>query len=55
MFWTKVVDEIETRVFVINNFFFENRALFATMWKMYCRAGQAIGDNTAHAHYTLDS
>ena len=28
MFRTVVVDEIKTHIFIINNFFFENRAFF---------------------------
>jgi hypothetical protein len=59
MFQTKFVDEIKTllylRPFIYLVFFF---------WKFYrlgdnvgkvCRAGQAIDDNMAHAHWMLDT
>ena len=37
----KAVEEIKTH-FVLNNFFFENRAVYEIMWgKKYGRAGQA--------------
>jgi len=30
--------------------FFENRAVYETMWKNKCRAGQATDDNMSHAY-----
>ena len=40
--------------FMINNIF-ENRAVYETIWKKYCRAGQSTGDNMAHAHCRLNT
>jgi hypothetical protein len=40
--------------FMFNKFLFENRAVYETVWKKYCRAGQATDSNTAHARFTLD-
>ena len=41
--------------FRLHNFFFENRAVYELIWKIYGRAGQATDDNMAHAHCTLDN
>ena len=35
--------------------FFHNRAVYEIMRKKYCGAGQAIDENTAHAHCMLDT
>jgi len=34
MLQTKVVEKIKTTYFTLNNFFFENRALYEIMWKI---------------------
>jgi hypothetical protein len=39
---------------MLNNLFFENRAVYETMWKKYGTAGQAT-DDMAHAHFMLYS
>ena len=41
--------------FIFNKTFFENSAVYKTMWKKYCRAGQATDDNMAHVHCILDN
>ena len=41
--------EKQKKNFNLNNVF-ENRAIYETMWRKYCRAGQATYDNMAHAH-----
>jgi hypothetical protein len=33
---------------MLNNLFFENRAVYEIMWKKYGTAGQATDDNVAH-------
>ena len=43
MFQTKVVKKIET--FYVQELFFENRAVYETMWKKYGRARQATDGN----------
>jgi urease gamma subunit len=53
MFQTKVVEKINTQSVFSN--FFENRAVYEIMWKEHCRAGQAVDDNMAQAHYMLDN
>ena len=35
--------------------FSENRAVYETMWKKYCRARQATDDNKEGAHCMLDT
>jgi hypothetical protein len=40
---------------MLNNFFFENRAVCEIMWKKYCKDGQGTDDNMARAHYMLDT
>ena len=35
--------------------FFENHAVYDTMWKKYCRAGEATDDNMAHEDCMLDT
>jgi hypothetical protein len=52
MFGTKVVEEIKTHI-LCSVTFFHNRAVYEIMWKMDCRVGQAIDENTAHAHCML--
>jgi predicted DNA-binding protein YlxM (UPF0122 family) len=52
MFLIKVAEKKHT--FMFNNFFFENRVVYEIVEK-YCRAGQAIDDNIAHAHCMLDN
>jgi hypothetical protein len=42
MFHIKFVEKIKTH-FMFNKFFFGNSAVYETMWKKYCRAGQATG------------
>jgi hypothetical protein len=51
---TEVVEKIKTNDF---NFFFsslENRTLYETTSKKYCRAGQATDDHMVHAYRVLD-
>ena len=57
MLLTKVVEKNHNTHFVFSDyffFFFENRAVYKkdNLGK-YCRAGQAIDDNMAHAHCVL--
>jgi len=54
MFQTKFVEKIKTHI-LCSITFFENPALYETMWKKYCKAGQATDDNMAHAHCMLDT
>jgi hypothetical protein len=49
-----VVEKIKTHI-LCSVTFPENRAVFEKTWKKYCRAGQAIDDNMAHAHCMLDA
>jgi len=53
MFRTEVVGEIK-HTFMFRIFFLISRRLWDNVEK-YCRAGQAIGDNMAHALCKLDS
>ena len=53
MLHIKVVEKIETH-FMFNNFFFKSCHLWDNEEK-HSRAGQAIDDNTAHAHCMLDA
>jgi len=55
MFQAKVVVRNETHILCSLILFFENRAFCETMWKKYGTAGQAAGDNMAHAHCMLDT
>ena len=41
--------------FMLNNCFFENRAVYEKKWKKYCTAVQATDDNMVHAHCMLDT
>jgi hypothetical protein len=52
MFQTKVVEKIKTH-FLISNFFFDNRAVYETMWKKYFSPRQVTDDNMALFHYML--
>jgi hypothetical protein len=41
---------------MLNNYFFvENRAFCEKMWKTFSGDGESTEDNTAHAHFTLDT
>jgi len=55
MFETKVVDKTKTHSMFSNFFFPENLAVYKTLWKKYCRPGQATDDNMAHALCMLDT
>ena len=46
--------ENHSRHFVFRTFFFENRA-FMIECEKYCRAGQTIDENVAHAHNMMDN
>jgi len=48
------VEKIKTHILFSVTLFSENRAVYEKMDK-YCGAGQATDDNTAHAHYMLDT
>jgi len=50
----KVVERIKTYILRSITFFPENRAFWID-GKKYGRIGQAIADNTAHAHYMQDT
>jgi len=49
-----VVEKIKTR-FMLNNIFFRDSCSLWGNVEKYGTAGQAIEDNTAHAHCTLDT
>jgi hypothetical protein len=51
MFQTKVVETIKTH-FCFRKLF-KKRAADEKMWKKYCGAGQATGDNMAHERCML--
>jgi hypothetical protein len=53
MFQAWFVEKIKTR-FMFNKFFFENRTVNDNV-EIYCTAGQATDDSTAHAHCMLDT
>jgi hypothetical protein len=55
MFQTKVVEKIKTHILGPITFFPENSAVYEITWKKYDTAGQATDDNTAHAHYMLET
>ena len=45
MFEIDVIDKLKTHCMFNNFFFFENRAVYGIMWKIYGRAGQATDGN----------
>ena len=49
----KFVEKIKTHM--SNNFFFENRAVYETTWKKYCRDRKATDDNKVHANCVVDA
>jgi hypothetical protein len=49
------VEKIKTQRFVFSNMFRENDVVYETMWKKYCRAGQATDDNVALALRMLNT
>ena len=52
----RFVEELKIHIFFFSNVFgFENPAIYEIIWKKYCRAGQATFENTAHAHWVLDT
>ena len=52
----KICSENQNTHFVFNSHFFsENHAVYEIMWKKYCTARQATGDNMPHASYMLDN
>jgi hypothetical protein len=56
VFHKKAVEKIKTHIlFSITFFFFENHAGYELNVEKYCTAGQATGDNMAHAYYVGDS
>ena len=54
MFQTKFVEEIKTYIMLSNFFFRKSYSLWDNVEKYY-RAGQATGDNMAHARFMLDT
>ena len=52
MFETSVVEKTK-HTFCVQNFFFENRAVYKKIWKNRVRAGQATEDSMSHAHWML--
>ena len=55
MFQTKAVEKIKTHIFYSITFFFRKSCRLWDNVEQYCRAGQAIDDNMAHAHCMLDN
>jgi len=49
----KVEEKIKTHI-LYSATFFENRAVYAIMWKNMLRDGQTTDDNRSHAHCMLD-
>jgi hypothetical protein len=50
-FLRNLVEKIKTCILCSVTFFYENRVVY----EKYYRAGQATGDNMAHAHCMLDA
>jgi hypothetical protein len=51
----KLCIENQNTHFLINKYFFENRAVCDIMWKKTFEAGQATDDNMAHTLCMLDN
>ena len=51
---TKAVENTETH-FMFNNLFFRKSCRLCDKVEKYCRAGQAIDDNMAHAYCVLNT
>ena len=49
----KICRENKNTLFQFSTFFFENPAVYETVWKNVCRTGLATDDNMAHEHFTL--
>jgi len=55
MFQTKLVEEMKNTYFCVQNFLFRSSCRLWDNVEKYSRAGQATGDNMAHAHCMLDT
>jgi len=55
MYQTKLLQKTKQGLLVFSYFLPRNLAVYEIMLQKYCAAGQATGDNMAHAHYTLDT
>jgi hypothetical protein len=54
MFQTKVVQKIKTHI-LCSTFLFRKLCRYLDNVEKYCRPGQAIDDNMAHAPYMMDN